>query len=288
METNTQSQTLQHYLVTATIVRDEGRYLREFVMFHREVGVDHMLIYDDGSVDNTAEVVEPFEREGFVTFIAWPRFIHQRNNQFLAYQHAIASQRGKAFWLAMIDADEFLFAPASGDLKSELKQRETHTCIGVYSHTFGTSGLAELDPHALMTRQLTHAALGDYSKNCTQRSIVQPSAVAGVRSANTCVMHETQIIGWDEDGRPILQTGEAGHGRKFLRINHYFSRAKGDFDRKVSRSYFGNGKWSHKMQAKVGELIDLDARAVVDDDIRPWVERLERQQSRLKSPSRLR
>jgi hypothetical protein len=270
-----QSQDPAYYLVTATIVRDEGRFLREFVMFHREVGVDHMLIYNDGSVDDTVAVLEPFVKAGFVTLISWPRFILRRNNQFLAYQHAIASQCGKAFWLAMIDADEFLFAPKNGDLKAELKLRERYACIGVYSHTFGTNGLIELDSAQLMTQQLTSAAIGDYSKNCTQRSIVQPRQVAAVRSANSCVLRGTAALGWDEDGRPIKQTGETGHGRKFLRINHYFSRAKGDFERKISRSYFGMAEWSRKMQGKTEELKELDSTAVVDNDVNYWIEKMQ-------------
>jgi hypothetical protein len=271
-----EQQSTVNYLVTATIVKNEGRFLREFVLFHREVGVDHMLIYDDGSSDDTRTVLSPFVKTGFVTVIDWPRFIQNRNNQFLAYQHAVATQSGKAFWLAIIDADEFLFAPKAGDLKSELKKREKFSCIGVYSHTFGTGGLTELDPKNLMMSQLKMAAHGDYQKNCTHRSIVQPAAVTAIRSANSVTLKNTRYIGWDENGKPICQTGETGHTRDVFRINHYFSRARRDFERKVARNYFGQTSWSVKMQGKIDELKELDDIAVVDTEISAWNEIMQR------------
>lgn len=268
------SQRPPRYLVTATIIRDEARFLKEFVLFHREVGVDHMLIYDDSSEDNPVAVLRPFIDSGFVTLFDWPRFVVDRNNQFLAYQHAVASQRGKAFWLAMIDADEFLFAPGSGDLKAELAKREKFVALGVYSHTFGTSGLDDLDDKQLVTRQLTAAASGDYVKNCTHRTIVQPHAVTSIRSANTCVLTGTSILAWDEDGQPIKKTGETGHGRASLRINHYFSRARNDFQRKISRSYFGKSNWQAKMQGKLQELKNLDNHTAPDLSLTPWIDRI--------------
>lgn len=268
------TQKLAHYLVTATIVRNEARFMKEFVMFHQSVGVDHMVIYDDESEDNLFEILIPFMNSGFVSLIPWPRFIAERNNQFLAYQHAIASQRGKTHWLAMIDADEFLFAPNGGDLKNELSRRERFSAVGVYSHTFGTSGLDELQPGMMITRQLISAAPGDYIKNCTHRTIVQPHAVVAIRSANSCVLGGTGALAWDEDGFAIHGTGETGHGRTCLRINHYFSRAKNDFHRKISRGYFGKSEWHLKMQGKLDELCELESIAVPDQSIQPCVDRL--------------
>ena len=66
-----------------------------------------MLIYDDESKDGIDAALAPFIEAGFVELIRWPRFIADRNNQYLAYQHAVSCLRGKAFWIAMIDADEF-------------------------------------------------------------------------------------------------------------------------------------------------------------------------------------
>ena len=47
-----------------TIVRDEARYLGEWVAFHRAQGVSHMDVWDDGSSDGTAEVLAPWVAAG--------------------------------------------------------------------------------------------------------------------------------------------------------------------------------------------------------------------------------
>lgn len=252
------------YLVTASIFRNEAPTLREFVMFHQLVGVDHMLLYDDGSTDRSREALAEFVRKGFVTYIPWPRFAAGRNNQFLAYQHAAALCRGTARWLAMIDCDEFLFAPQSNDLKAELRQREQHAAIGVFSRTFGTSGVTQLAKGALVTRTFTQSAPGDYVFNRTHRTIADPERIAAIRSANSCVLAGTDVLSWDEDGRPIYATGEAGHGRDKLRINHYFTKSKADFEAKIARSYFGKGGWDRKMDAKRQEMRELDEVGVQD------------------------
>lgn len=263
-----------HYLCTATIVKNEARFINEFVAFHQMVGVDHMLIYDDESVDNLQSVLESHIIEGFVTLIPWPRFVSNRNNQFLAYQHALALMRGKCTWLAMIDADEFLFAPESGDLKDELRRLERYPAVGVFSRTFGTSKIKEVPGNALVTQTFRYSAPGDYIKNCTHRTIAKPEHVLAVRSANSCVLRDTPYLGWDERGVPISRTGETGHTSIRLRINHYFTRAQQDLEQKIARSYFGKTCWEDKMKAKLKEAADLDAVCVEDPSLDDYSRKL--------------
>jgi Glycosyltransferase family 92 len=229
----------RHYLSTATIVRNEARYIREFVAFHRVVGVDHMLIYDDDSADGLHEELRDFIDAGFAEVLPWPRFLHGKNHQYAAYQHAVAYLMNATRWLAMIDADEFLFAPASGELKRELMKREGFAALSVYSRTFGTGGVQSLAQDEFVTERLTARAAVDHIKNRTQRTIVKPEAVEAIRSANTCVLRGTNKLGWDENGVPVLKTGEGGHSSDELRINHYFTRTEDDFRAKLSRQYFG-------------------------------------------------
>jgi Glycosyltransferase family 92 len=242
------------YLSTATIVRNEAKYIREFVAFHQVAGVDHMLIYDDDSEDSLRAELQDFIDGGFAEVIPWPRFLRQKNHQFLAYQHAVAYLTNATRWLAIIDADEFLFAPASGDLKAELGKREGYAALSVYSRTFGTGGVQSLAAGELITERLVLRGPSDHKKNRTQRTIVKPEAVEAIRSANTCVLRGTDKLGWDEDGVPVLKTGESGHGSDALRINHYFTRAEDDFRAKLSRQYFGKQSLGGtKLAAKAAE-----------------------------------
>jgi Glycosyltransferase family 92 len=262
----------RYYLVTATIAKGEAKYIREFVIFHRLVGVDHMLIYLDGGGDAAVEAaLRDLVAERFVELIPWPRFLRGFNNQYTAYQHAVAYMRGQCRWLAMIDADEFLFAPASHDLKAELQSREQHAALAVYSRTFGTGGIKRIASGQLVTEALFRRGVDDNAKNTTQRTIVDPNVVSAIRSANSCVLKGTRCLGWDEDGKPVSATGEAGHNAARLRINHYFTRSEEDFHAKVQRRYFGKTKYSEKITAKIEEAEGGDLSAVEDTAIHHYL-----------------
>lgn len=272
------------YLTTATIVHDEAKYIREFVAFHKVVGVDHMLIYMDGGFDlATASALDDFVTSGFVELIAWPRLDRGKNNQFLAYKNAVERMCRKTKWLAMIDADEFLFASASHDLRKELQQREKYSAVSVYSHTFGTGGVARIPHGGLVTEALKFRSDAEHVKNKTQRTIVQPQAVAAIRSANTVVLRGTASLGWDENGKSVLATGEAGHGSQHLRIHHYYTRAEEDFAKKLARQYFGKSNHAAKMAGKDMEAADGSLSVVEDLSLHRYLPELKKM---LKEPSK--
>jgi hypothetical protein len=55
------------YLSICAIFKDEAPYLAEWIEFHRHVGVERFLLYDNLSTDNGREVLEPWARTGIVT-----------------------------------------------------------------------------------------------------------------------------------------------------------------------------------------------------------------------------
>ena len=42
-----------------SIIKNEAPYLLEWVLFHKLIGVDKFVLYDDYSTDNTKEVLKP-------------------------------------------------------------------------------------------------------------------------------------------------------------------------------------------------------------------------------------
>ena len=62
------------YLAVCAIYRDEAPFLREWIEFHRLVGVDRFFLYDNGSVDDGRSVLAPYEDEGLVVRQEWLRF----------------------------------------------------------------------------------------------------------------------------------------------------------------------------------------------------------------------
>ena len=104
------------YLGVCAIYRDEAPYLREWIEFHRLVGVERFFLYDNGSIDDHLEALAPYIAEGTVVLHDWPG----PRRQLPAYEHCLNAHRDEARWIAFIDLDEFLFAPAGQPLPEVL------------------------------------------------------------------------------------------------------------------------------------------------------------------------
>ncbi len=66
------------YLGITTLMLDEARDLREWIEFHRLQGVERFYLYDNGSTDDTEEVVRPYVEEGIAELVPWPHAGAQR------------------------------------------------------------------------------------------------------------------------------------------------------------------------------------------------------------------
>ncbi|MFZ1054241.1 MAG: glycosyltransferase family 92 protein, partial [Opitutaceae bacterium] len=58
-------------LVACAALRNEGRYLREWIEFHKLAGVEHFYLYDQGSSDGTRRVAAEYAARGEATSIRW-------------------------------------------------------------------------------------------------------------------------------------------------------------------------------------------------------------------------
>ena len=90
-------------VVLVAIVKNEALYIQEWIIYHLSIGVEHIVIYDNGSDDNTLRTVSKFINAGVLTYVAWP----MRGGQIDAYNHAAKFLRHNAEWLGFLDADEY-------------------------------------------------------------------------------------------------------------------------------------------------------------------------------------
>ena len=54
------------------IFKNEASFLKEWIEFHRIVGIDHFFLYNNLSEDNYREVLDPYIKNGIVDLIEWP------------------------------------------------------------------------------------------------------------------------------------------------------------------------------------------------------------------------
>lgn len=91
-------------LAICAIIRNEGKFIREWLEWHIMIGVSKFYLYDNDSDDDTAAVLRPYVQKGLVEYNFYPG----KYRQIPAYNDCAARHRYDCEWLAVIDADEFL------------------------------------------------------------------------------------------------------------------------------------------------------------------------------------
>ncbi|MEI8125426.1 MAG: glycosyltransferase family 92 protein [Parachlamydiaceae bacterium] len=214
----------QHELSVTAIFRDEAPYLREWIEYHKLLGVEHFYLYNNLSQDKCHEVLAPYVKNGEVDLIEWPMAPHSWSEwdgiQIAAYKDALERAKKRTAWLAIIDIDEFLVPIKHKNLKDFLsdykKQQDIGgVCLGWVF--FGTSNVEKIPDDRLLIETLVlnggPAAGGNASAIWNQgayKSIVRPTCVSGISSPHYCSY---------KTGRHHIMAGfEVGQ------INHYWTR----------------------------------------------------------------
>jgi hypothetical protein len=225
-----------HYLGVGAIYRWEAHNLREWVAFHRLLGVERFFLYDNASEDEHLEALAPFIEDGSVTVHPWPVFPGQGS----AYDHCLARHGDEVRRIAFLDVDEFLFSPTGRPLPEVLRDYEQYAGIGVSRAWMGTNGY-ETRPEGLLLANFS-SRLHVPEPNRSVKSIVDPSRVTRrvnehwfeyADGAPTVDEHQQPLESW-------LRPGELTFDR--LRINHYFSKSEQEALAKFDRPQAGGGK----------------------------------------------
>ena len=110
-------------LFMTLLVRDEEDIVAANLSYHLSRGVDHVIVTNNRSVDDTREILQEFERAGQITLI------DEDEDDFSQYRWvtrmARLAQRMGADWVINNDADE-MWWPVDGDLKSVLAAVPPH------------------------------------------------------------------------------------------------------------------------------------------------------------------
>lgn len=137
-----------HYLCVCAIAKNEGTYFKEWLEFHRLIGVEKFFIYDNESTDSTREILAPYIEAGIVDYTYWPG----KKQQLPAYADWLKRHSDDTRWAIFIDLDEFI-VPIEFDnvpaflntVPNDVSQLLIGWCI------FGSAG-HETKPEGLVTQ----------------------------------------------------------------------------------------------------------------------------------------
>lgn len=233
-------------------IKNEAPYLNEWLAFCVLEGIEHILLYDNGSTDDSKEVLRPWIEAGIVELFDWP--IHWKNGaQTRAYADALRRLRGRTRWAAFIDPDEYLFSPTGKRLPEILRRYESHAGVIVNWQCYGTSG-HETRPTGLTIESYTRRARTDWARNRRVKTIVDPLLAVEAEGSHLFKVLQSHTL-VTEDFKPVRVVRSANGRRRLrhiaswlpylpfdpyskiqpspqqvsvsqLRINHYVTRSK--------------------------------------------------------------
>ena len=248
---NVEENNFPYQLMAAVIIKNEAPYMIEWLEFHRLVGVQKVIIYNNDSSDNIQQILKPYLDNKFVELIPWPNFLSHYNHQHMAYAHAFRHTSRLTKWLAILDADEFLFAPTGQPLPEILSSYAHIPIIAAGMRVFGFGG-HDKKPEGLVTKNFCYRLPDTDPENRQFRSIVQPRLVRSVISAARYHHLLDNIPAYDENLNPVhnwpsdylLPTNQ-------LKVNHYVTKSREEFLSKISRQYFQTFDWfQHRYKKK--------------------------------------
>ena len=107
-------------LVMTLKVRDEEDVIDDNLRFHRALGVDFFIVMDNGSVDDTAEILDRYAEAGLARVLRDPSGdLRARGAEWYTRMGRMAATEHGADWVIHNDADEFWW-PLVGTLKDAL------------------------------------------------------------------------------------------------------------------------------------------------------------------------
>jgi Glycosyltransferase family 92 len=265
-------------IAICAIFKNEAPYLREWIEFHRIVGVGHFHLYQNRSEDDWQAILRPYIEDGIVEVTDWPM---ESPCQLQAYQHFIERHKGQHQWVAFIDCDEFLFSPCRTTISEALDGLSSPDwgAVGVNWMCFGASGHEE-QTEGLVVERFTLRPSDNFTPNCHIKSVVRMDRVESV-SWNP---HHFEIAGgtFSESGQEVVGPHSPWPSHSWLRINHYLTKSRQEYLQRIAR-----GRADMTVQRPPSQFDLYQSDEVHDTSIWRFLPALkQRLQSPLTTPSR--
>lgn len=226
------------------VFKNEAEWLREWIEYHKLIGIHHFYLYNNFSTDNYLDVLTPYLLAGEVEIFEFPKAHFESTDQKNIYNHALQLALGHNQWLTAIDTDEFILPWETKNLIAYLDRFSPEVGnIEINWQTFGTSRVKKLRAGELLIEKLLLRAPVDATVNKWYKSIARPEAVIEWINAHACSLKpgyaSVRVTPCNEGGTPVDETAVS-----HVRIHHYVWRTENFFYQvKLPRIYQWNANF---------------------------------------------
>jgi hypothetical protein len=228
-----------HNLTGIYWIKNETRYLPEWIEFHLIQGFDHFIFYDNGSTDDLEEVMKPYTDAGIVEIRKYPEPLYPPaksgppdSKNFWVMDYCIEEQRGKSRWIHFHAVDEFTFMVDGSNIVDFLKNYETIGALAVEWELMTSNGHIEM-PKGLVIENYT-VAYPDINHHV--KTIIMPEkAVCTIGNPHNFFLAGGVV--------PVTENFDLLQGPfntatpsfSKIRNHHYATRSKQEFDEKYNK-----------------------------------------------------
>jgi len=223
-----QAQEKKFYLSIVAMFQNEAPYLKEWIEYHKILGVEHFYLFNNLSKDNYMPVLKPYIEKGEVELFDWPYKIEGLTD-FLRCQSAVYSRiawKEETHWLGIIDIDEFIVPAQTYLLTDFLHEYEDFSALFINWQVFGTSKVEKVPKNKLQIEMLTWKAYEKMWMNRLGKTIVKPADVLHVANSHVCNLKPGCI--YVNENRAILPSDMKARSKNIhvekIQINHYWTR----------------------------------------------------------------
>ena len=159
------------------IEKFENKYIREFVEYYYNLGIDHIFMYDtnDENGDHIEDVINDYINNGFVEKIEW-KLNEPRIEVLKAYQDCYDNRLNDYDWCCFFDPDEYLTLYNNYNIKDYLSRDIFNNCglILINWLNMSDNNLIYYDDRPL-TNRFTRACFNPYKfkENKKIKSIIK-------------------------------------------------------------------------------------------------------------------
>ena len=226
------------YVSISAIYKNEPD-IKEWIEYHKLIGVERFYLYDNESTDNSKEILKPYIEDGTVVY----QYIKGNCMQTPCYRDAVYRSKGKTVWLAIIDLDEYICPVEKYKLCDVLREYEKHPALGINWVMFDSNNL-RTRPKKLVIETYTRTHKNfDIPENHHIKSVVKPEEVKYITNPHYCLYKKKQTA-VDENFEHIGEYNSYYTGSNFMtqkvsvkkiRINHYHTKSLEDYINKTNR-----------------------------------------------------